>query len=78
MVIYRHADKYAVSEMCRFFHVSRSGYYGYISRMDIPAWDFPLAKKYGDVRSNAARPTDIAEYIYVRKGTVYIVTIKQY
>lgn len=45
MVIYRHADKYAVSEMCRFFHVSRSGYYEYISRMDIPAWDFPLAKK---------------------------------
>ena len=45
MVIYRHKDKYSISEMCRFFGVSRSGYYGYVSRMDIPAWDLPLAEK---------------------------------
>ena len=45
MVIYRHKDKYSISEMCRFFKVSRSGYYGYVSRMDIPSWDLPLAKK---------------------------------
>ena len=31
--------------MCRFFKVSRSGYYGYVARMDTPAWDFPLANK---------------------------------
>ena len=45
MVIYRHKDKYSISEMCRFFKVSRSGYYGYVSRMDIPAWDLSLADK---------------------------------
>ena len=45
MVIYRHKDKYGVSEMCRFFNVSRSGYYDYVKRMDIPAWDLPLAEK---------------------------------
>ena len=45
MVIYRHKDKYSISEMCRFFGVSRSGYYGYISRMDVPARDLPLAEK---------------------------------
>ena len=45
MVIYRHKDKHTISEMCRFFKVSRSGYYGYVSRMDIPAWDLPLAEK---------------------------------
>ena len=45
MVIYRHKDKYSISEMCRFFGVSRSGYYGYVSRMDVPAWDLPLAEK---------------------------------
>ncbi|MDO5478400.1 MAG: IS3 family transposase [Clostridia bacterium] len=45
MVIYRHKDKYSISEMCRFFSVSRSGYYGYVSRMDVPAWDLPLAEK---------------------------------
>ena len=45
MVIYRHKDKYSISEMCRFFKVSRSGYYGYVSRMDLPAKDLPLAEK---------------------------------
>ena len=45
MVIYRHKDKYSISEMCQFFKVSRSGYYGYVSRMDASAWDLPLADK---------------------------------
>ena len=45
MVIYRHKEQYAISEMCRFFEVSRSGYYDYVNRMDIPAWDLPLAEK---------------------------------
>ena len=45
MVIYRHKDKYSISEMCRFFEVSRSGYYDYVKRMDKPAWDMPLANK---------------------------------
>ena len=45
MVVYRHKDKYSISEMCRFFNVSRSGYYGFVARMDIPAKDLPLAEK---------------------------------
>lgn len=45
MVIYRHNEKYSVSEMCRFFNVSRSGYYGYVRRIDIPAKDLPLAER---------------------------------
>ena len=45
MVIYRHKDKYSISEMCRFFDVSRSGYYDYVKRMDTPAKDLPLAEK---------------------------------
>ena len=44
-VIYRHKDKYGISEMCRFFDVSRSGYYDYVKRMDIPSKDLPLAEK---------------------------------
>lgn len=44
-VIYRHKDKYSIREMCRFFEVSRSGYYGFVSRMDIPEKDLPLAEK---------------------------------
>ncbi|MGN1316394.1 MAG: IS3 family transposase [Acutalibacteraceae bacterium] len=45
MDIYRHKDRYSISEMCRFFDVSRSGYYDYVKRMDIPAKDLPLAEK---------------------------------
>lgn len=41
-VIYRHKDKYSISEMCRFFKVSRSGYYGFVKRMDKPANDLEL------------------------------------
>ncbi|MDO4736931.1 MAG: IS3 family transposase [Bacteroidia bacterium] len=45
MVIFRHKDKYSVNEMCRVFSVSRSGYYAYASRMELPAKDLPLAEK---------------------------------
>lgn len=45
LVIYRHKENYSISEMCRFFEVSRSGYYGFIARMDMPAKDLPLAEK---------------------------------
>ena len=45
LVIYRHSEKYAISEMCRFFKVSRSGYYDFLKRMDTPAKDLPLAEK---------------------------------
>ena len=34
-VIYRHQNKYFVSEMCRFFDVSRSGYYDWVKKIDI-------------------------------------------
>lgn len=42
-VIYRHKDKYGVSEMCRFFKVSRSGYYSFVSRISVPDRDLSLA-----------------------------------
>ncbi len=44
-VIYRHKDKYSIAAMCRFFEVSRSGYYDFVKRMDSPARDLPLAEK---------------------------------
>ena len=43
-VIYRHKDKYSISKMCSFFEVSRSGYYGFVKRMDRPAKDLELSK----------------------------------
>ncbi|MBR5618289.1 MAG: IS3 family transposase [Clostridia bacterium] len=45
LVIYRHKEKYTISEMCRFFDVSRSGYYDYVKRMEQPDRDLPLAEQ---------------------------------
>ena len=45
LVIYRHKEKYSISEMCRFFDVSRSGYYDYVKRMEFPDRDLPLAEQ---------------------------------
>ena len=45
LVIYRHKDKYTISEMCRVFDVSRSGYYDYVKRMELPDRDLPLAEQ---------------------------------
>lgn len=55
MVIYHHKDKYSISEMCRFFKVSRSGYYSYVSRMDIPAKNLPLAEKIQECQERCGR-----------------------
>ena len=35
-VIYRHRTQYSISAMCRFFEVSRSGYYEYLKRISKP------------------------------------------
>lgn len=45
LVIYRHKEKYSIREMCKFFEVSRSGYYDYVNRINIPAKDLPLAEQ---------------------------------
>ena len=55
MVIYRHKDKYSISEMCQFFEVSRSGYYDYVKRMDMPAKDLALAEKIGECQDKCGK-----------------------
>ena len=55
MVIYRHKEKYSISEMCRFFNVSRSGYYDYVKRMDMPSKDLILAEKIKECQDKCGR-----------------------
>ena len=43
-VIYRHREQYPVFVMCKFFSVSRSGYYGFVKRMDQKEKDAALAE----------------------------------
>lgn len=44
-VIYRHRGKYPISVMCRFFGVSRSGYYDFVGRLCKPEKDAELAEE---------------------------------
>ena len=66
--IYRHREKYSISEMCHFFGVSRSGYYGYTKRMEMPAKDLPLAEK---IRECQAECRSTYGYIYGWNGRVF-------
>ena len=44
-VIHRHRDEYPISVMCRFFSVSRSGYYDFVHRLGRPEKDVGLAEE---------------------------------
>ena len=44
-VIYRHRDEYPVSVICKFFAVSRSGYYDFVKRLGKPERDAEIADK---------------------------------
>ena len=44
-VIHRHRKEYPVSVMCKFFEVSRSGYYAHVKQLGEPERDIDLADK---------------------------------
>ena len=72
MVIYRHKDKYSISEMCRFFKVSRSGYYGFVSRMDTPARDLPLAEKIRECQNECGKTYGYRRvHIWLERNGIY-------
>ena len=78
LVIYRHKEQYSISEMCRFFKVSRSGYYGYVSRMNIPAKDLPLAEKIQECQNKCGKTYGYRRvHIWLeRQGTLYLSVIR--
>ena len=72
MVIYCHKDKYSISEMCRFFNVSRSGYYDYVKRMDIPAKDLSLAEKIRECQDKCGKTYGYRRvHIWLEKNGIY-------
>lgn len=72
MVIYRYKERYSISEMCRFFEVSRSGYYGYVSKMDIPVWDLPLAEKIRECQDECGQTYGYRRvHIWLEKKGIY-------
>lgn len=54
-VIYRHRNEYPVSVMCRFFQVSRSGYYDFAHRLGRPEKDAALAEIIAEQRERSFR-----------------------
>ena len=43
-IIYKNRDRYRIAVMCRFFEVSRSGYYDFVHRLGIKEKDADLAE----------------------------------
>ena len=54
-VIFKHKDEYSINAMCQFFGVSRSGYYAFLKRMNIPDRDMPLAEKIKECQEESHR-----------------------
>ena len=54
-VIYRHRNEYLVSVMCRFFQMSRSGYYDFVHRLGRPEKDATLAEIIAEQRERSFR-----------------------
>ena len=54
-VVYRHREKYSISEMCRFFKVSRSGYYDFVRRLGRKPKDEELAGLIGQCQESCKR-----------------------
>ena len=54
-VILKNKDKYSISEMCRFFQVSRSGYYNYLHLKNISVKDLALAEKIRECQEESNR-----------------------
>ena len=54
-VIYCHKAEYPVAVMCKFFAVSRSGYYAFVHRLGKPEKDAALAELIGQQRERSFR-----------------------
>lgn len=54
-IIYRHKTEYPVAAMCKFFGVSRSGYYAFVHRLGRPEKDAALAEAIAQQRERSFR-----------------------
>ena len=52
-IIYRHQAEYPVSALCRFFEVSRSGYYAFVHRLGRPEKGAALAEIISEQRERS-------------------------
>ena len=58
--------------MCKFFEVSRSGYYSYLKRMDMPANDLPLAEKIKECQDKCGKTYGYRRvHIWLERNGIY-------
>ena len=58
--------------MCRFFKVSRSGYYDYVKRMDMPAKDLSLAEKIRECQEQCSKTYGYRRvHIWLERNGIY-------
>ena len=55
LAIYGRRGQYPIATMCKFFEVSRSGYYDFVKRMNKPERDIPLAHKIEECQRNCRK-----------------------
>ncbi len=72
MAIYRNKEKYDISQMCNFFKVSRSRYYDYVYRMQIPAKDLHLAEKIKECQDKCGKTYSYRRvHICLKRNRIY-------
>ena len=64
LAMHRHKNKYSISIMCEFFEVSRSGYYGFVKRMNLPYKDKYLIKLIEEFNKNQNELVDTVGFTY--------------
>lgn len=71
-VIYRHRMEYSISEMCRFFEVSRSGYYDFVQRLGRPEKDAVLAQMIAEQQKRCFQTYGYRRmHLWLQKKQVY-------
>ena len=53
--------------MCKFFGVSRSGYYAFLERMNIPDRDLPLAEKIKECQEEKEYSSTVKAFLLAMK-----------
>ena len=71
-IIYRYREKYAISVMCNFFGVSRSGYYAFVQRLGKPEADTALARAIEECQKRCGKTYGYRRvWLWLRQKNIY-------
>ena len=72
-VIYRHRAGYPVAAMCKFFAVSRSGYYAFVRRLGKPEKDAALAEVIAQQQKRSFRTYGYRRmWLWLKRQNIYL------